>query len=317
MILLRQDPVVHSLYGIRVRTPWRVAGVPVIDAPWDVEIVEGATERLADAASHVSDRQSSNWAQYAALPDGSQYRRWTNLFEFLVTPDARRIEARTLAPVQDEALLAYLLVDALSFSMVRLGWEPLHATAVATRRGVAAFLGNSGVGKSTLAAAFIRTGARLVTDDMLILAWDSGWLAQPGPPRIKLYREMARQILGTSDRGIPMNAVTDKLIIPLDAAQTMNTRGRVAGLYILSDERDSVTEEPALHHLPPAQAFRAVLAHTAAHYPSEPDRLRRQLDFTTRLVSDVPVKTLSYARDTDAMFRARDLVLTDLEELNE
>jgi hypothetical protein len=60
-----------------------------------------------------------------------------------------------------------------------------------------------------------------------------------------------------------------------------------------------------------------VLAHTAAHYPSEPDRLRRQLDFTTRLVSDLPVKTLSYARDTDAMFRARDLVLTDLEGLNE
>jgi len=44
---------------------------------------------------------------------------------------------------------------------------------------------------------------------------------------------------------------------------------------------------------------------------------RRQLDFTTRLVSDVPVKTLSYARETGAMFRARDLVLADLEGLNE
>jgi hypothetical protein len=168
------------LYGIRIRTPWPVAGVKAIEGPWDVEFIEGDADTLSDAASHVPHEQSSNWAQYAALPDGSSYRCWTDLFEFLVTPDARQIQARTLSAVEDEAMLAYLLVDALSFSMVRLGWEPLHATAVVQPRG-GRFHGHSGAGKSTLAAAFVQGRRKLVTDDMLI-ARQARRLAQPGPP---------------------------------------------------------------------------------------------------------------------------------------
>ena len=311
----KHDAVVQSLYGIRVRTPWPVAGAPVIDGDWDVEFLEGNRDELAAAASRVPDTQSSNWAQSTALPDGSQYRRWTDLFEFLVTADARHIQARTLAAVDTEALLAYLLVDALSFSMVRLGWEPLHATAVATDRGVAAFLGNSGAGKSTLAAAFVESGARLVTDDMLILTRDaSGWLAQPGPTRIKLYREMATRIFGADIGGVPMNAVTQKLIIPLAADRAVGAPARVVAIYIVDDCDERAMQEPIVQRLSPAHAFPAILAHTAAHYPSEADRLKRQLDFVAQLVITVPVKTLSYARDVRGLCRVRDTVLTDIEE---
>src|SRR3954468_22899858 len=191
------DPVVHRLYGIRIRTPWPVRGAPAYDERWDVEFSAGHDETLARAASFVPPDQNARWAQSAMLPDGSAYRRWNNLFEFLVTADARRIYARALSAVDQEAVLAYLLVDALSFSMVRLGREPLHATAVATDRGVLAFLGNSGDGKSTLAALLLRHGCTLVTDDMLVLARARGrWLAQPGPPRLKLYRHMADHVLG-------------------------------------------------------------------------------------------------------------------------
>jgi hypothetical protein len=308
----RHEAVVHSLYGIRVRTPWRVAGMPVTDAPWDVEFVEGDRRTLAHAASHVPARQAASWAQSAALPDGSHYRRWMDLFEFLITPDARQIQARTLGAV-GEAMLAYLLVDALSFSMVRLGWEPLHATAVATDGGVAAFLGNSGVGKSTLAAAFVRSGSRLVTDDMLVLSPDeTGFRAEPGPPRIKLYREMAVRIFGNDEGAIPMNAVTEKLIIPLNSLYAAEQSAALSRLYILGDDDHTATGEIGMERLSPGRAFPAVLANTAGHYPSEPDRLRRQLDFVARLVADVPVTRLSYARTPDGMFRARDAVLADL-----
>jgi len=314
----QHTPVVHALYGIRIRTPWPVKGVRVTDGPWDVEFVEGDEDRLANAASYVPDEQSSSWSQYAALPDGSHYRRWADLFEFLVTPDARRIHARTLTAVEDEAMLAYLLVDALSFSMVRLGWEPLHATAVDTTSGLVAFLGNSGAGKSTLAAAFVQGRARLVTDDMLILTRaGSGWLAQSGPPRIKLFRTMSRHIFGSDRGGIPMNAVTEKLIIPLDAQQMTETPRAVAGLYILGDVEHNRTQSPVIQQLSPASAFPKLLANTAGHYPSEPERLSRQLQFASRLVSDVPVKTLSYRRNTDEIFLVRDAVLADLERSTE
>jgi hypothetical protein len=306
------DPVVHRLYGIRIRTPWRVRGATVYDEPWDVEFTAGHVTTLARAASFVPAEQNSRWAQYAALPDGSAYRRWTNLFEFLVTADARRIYARALSAVDQEAMLAYLLVDALSFSMVRLGREPLHATAVATDRGVLAFLGNSGDGKSTLAALLVRHGCKLVTDDMLILTRAGGrWLAQPGPPRLKLYRHMADDVLGPASGNVPMNRDTTKLIIPLDPSDCATEAEALTGVYILVDGADAQTNDPVIQRLSPAAAFPRVLAHTAGHYPLEAARLKRQFEFVTTLVREVPIKTIAYRREKKDMFALRDAVLAD------
>lgn len=309
-------PVVHRLYGIRVRTPWPVPGVRAYDEHWDVEFVADAGEVLDGAALFVPLHHESAWAQSAALPDGSAFRRWQGLFEFLVTPDARRIYARTLGRVDDEALLAYLLVDALSFSLVRLGSEPLHATAVLTQRGVAAFLGNSGNGKSTLAALLVSAGCTLVTDDMLVLARTGPtWMAQPGPPRLKLYREMSHHILGSTYHGVPMNATTTKLIIPLDDSRVESTGQPLTVIYLLASEPEDNSAGPTIRRLSPAAAFPRLLAQTAAHYPSETARLRRQFEFATRLVQDVPVKLLSYRRDRAEMATLRDAVLADVSRL--
>jgi hypothetical protein len=309
-----RHPVVHELYGIRVRSAWPVAGVPDVGGRWDVELLEGDPRVLAEAASHVPPEQRDRWSQYATLPDGSSYRRCTGLFEFLVAPDARRIHARALEHADDEALLAYLLVDALSFSMVRLGWEPLHATAVATGHGTIGLIGESGYGKSTLGAILLHSGGRLLTDDMLILVAEGGtYRAQPGPPRIKLYREIASRTLGAGCHGVPMNAVTKKLIIPLDETRTARQPSPLDAIYLIEPERDGQSSQhPAIQRLSPAEALPRILAATAAHFPSDRDRLARQFAFITGLVQRVPVSTIAYRRNTADMSILRDAVLADV-----
>ena len=310
--------VVQQLYGIRIRTPWPVRGVSECDDTWDVEFVADQPEVLARAASFVPDVQQTWWAQYALLPDGSAYRRWTNLFEFLVTPDARRIYAQALTDVDDDAMLAYLLVDALSFSMVRLGCEPLHATAVLTDDGVVGFLGNSGDGKSTLAALLVRQGCALVTDDMLVLVRDGGtWLAHPGPPRLKLYRDMADRILGRAQGRAAMNPETTKLIVPLDGGDCTAGPRTLQALYVLSGNDGEAPGPVNIRRLSPSAAFPRVLAHTAAHYPSEVSRLQRQFEFATTLVREIPVKILSYRREESEMAGLTDAVLADVASLRE
>ena len=310
--------VVQQLYGLRIRTPWPVRGLSAADGPWDVEFVANRPDVLARAASRVPDEQRNSWAQYAALPDGSAYRRWSNLFEFLVTADARHIYAQTLTDVDNEAMLAYLLVDALSFSMVRLGWEPLHATAVATDHGVVGFLGNSGDGKSTLAALLLQQRCKLVTDDMLVLVRDrETWLAQPGPPRLKLYRDMADHILGVAPGRSAMNPDTTKLIVPLDTDDCTAEPHPLRALYVLRSVGEDRSSALRIEQLSPAAAFPRVLAHTAGHYPSEIARLQRQFEFTTTLVRETPVKTLSYPREKAEMARLRDAVLADLSRSSE
>jgi len=66
-------------------------------------------------------------------------------------------------------------------------------------------VGPKGVGKSTLAFALVRRGARLITDDTLIVRFDAtgGSWAVPGLQRIRLWEDSARALgaTATGDRG--------------------------------------------------------------------------------------------------------------------
>lgn len=308
-------PVVHELYGIRIRTPWPLpyaARMP--DVAWDVEFVEGDTEVLARAAEFIPASERSSWYQHATLPDGSYYCRWVDLHEFLVSPDGRRIEARFLKYAAEEAFQAYLLVQGLSFSMVHLGREPLHATAVLTDHGLVAFMGESGHGKSTLGALFVEAGFPLLTDDMLVMTRaDGGFIAHPGPPRIKLYREIATSIFGAAYQGVPMNPITEKLIIPLTARQTVAEPQVLRALYQICDARvGGRRKHPFIRRVSPPRAFTRVLAATMNGWAGDSERPKQMFEFATDLVQAVPVKTLSYPRNREEMWRVRDSVLADL-----
>ena len=79
------------------------------------------------------------------------------------------------------------------------GILPLHASAIVLAAGAVAFLAPSGVGKSSLAAAFVSTGAPLLTDDLLAVRLDERGtlLAYPGAPGLRLTPE-AWDVLGSA-----------------------------------------------------------------------------------------------------------------------
>ena len=80
-----------------------------------------------------------------------------------------------------------------------------------------AFLGDSGFGKSTLAAALLRKGYPLLTDDVMVLSFKGqDVLAHPSLARIKLTPESADEVF-PGRRSINMNNFTPKLILPLQA----------------------------------------------------------------------------------------------------
>ncbi|MFB3074256.1 MAG: hypothetical protein ACE1Z6_03640, partial [Candidatus Methylomirabilales bacterium] len=110
-----------------------------------------------------------NWFQHLRLPDGSDYLRWSGLFEFLVSADGRRIACRELECASPESFQTYLIGQVLSFALVKRGIEPLHSTTVVIDGKAVAFLGDSGYGKSSLGAAFLQAGYPLLTDDLLVL----------------------------------------------------------------------------------------------------------------------------------------------------
>jgi len=122
------------------------------------------------------------------------------MFEFLIEADGRRIWCGWLGSTSIESLQVYLLGHALSFALVKQGFEPLHATAVVIEGKAIAFLGDSGFGKSTLAAAFLDAGHTLLTDDLLLSrATPAGYDAFPGPRGLS-YFPKSRDVSFTARR---------------------------------------------------------------------------------------------------------------------
>jgi hypothetical protein len=284
--------------------------------PAQVECVSApAAAFLAAAASGGDNGPSDRWYRYADLQDGSTYARWNAIGEFLVAADGRRITCRRFEDASLESFQVYMLGQALSFALVRQGFEPLHATAVVVDGHAVAFLGNNAFGKSSLAACFLEAGCRLLTDDLLVLD-ESGdrVLAYPGPPRIKLFPRIAGRFLGQADANrVHMNADTDKLILPIDARRRQATPVALDAIYALAAPRDTCrTPGVIIETLSPREAFVELLKGTFnRRFMSQP-RLERQFGFMTRLTELVTVKRLAYPRAIDLLPEVRATVRADL-----
>ena len=80
----------------------------------------------------------------------------------------RLIRLRPVRGVNQKDIEIYLFGPVWAILCHQREMLPLHASAVLTKTGIAAFLGNSGVGKSFLAASMSNLSYKLVADDILV-----------------------------------------------------------------------------------------------------------------------------------------------------
>ncbi len=306
----------YEVYGLRLKS---VTPLPCPasagSGPVEAEIVSAPARLFHRAHGATGLKPNGNrWFQHARLTDGSDYLRWSGLFEFLIAPDGRRIACRALDGPAPEAFQTYLLGQVLSFALVKRGIEPLHATAVVVNGGAVGFVGDCGYGKSSLGAAFLHAGHSLLTDDLLVVKEeDQGIFAYPGPPRIKLFAEVARPLLGDRVTGAPMNPQTSKLVIPLDPHQAAQTAVPLSMIYVLRPPTPgSQGTRVTIRTLSQRRACLELIASTFNLVIVEPARLTRQLDLAARLARRIPVKSLTFPRRIAALPAVRRAILADV-----
>jgi hypothetical protein len=254
---------------------------------------------------------SDSWQRSAVLHDGSTYMGWDSVGEFLVAADGRHIACRPVVHCPVESFQVYMLGQALSFALVKQHLEPLHATVVVVDGTGVAFLGNSAFGKSTLAASFLNAGYRLLTDDLLVVQESAGTVvAYPGPPRIKLFPEMAERFLGQAP-GVRMNPDTGKLIVPLDESRTCSDRVPLRALYVLASPPDACRRKDVTTEvLSPREAVIELVRGTFNRRVAGATRMERQFAMTARLVEVLPVRRLIYPRQVERLKDVQDMVLS-------
>ena len=306
----------YEVYGIRLRSDIELSfakGIQVGEP--DVDLISAPETFFSEVSRDAVLKPTSyGWYKYTLLDHDQIYLRWDGMFEFLVDGDGRRLWFGSLGANSLESLQVYLLGRALSFALVKQGLEPLHATAIVLEGEALAFLGESGYGKSSLAAGFLGDGYRLLTDDLLLISQLSGRPeAMPGPPRIKLFPWVARRCLRMTDVGVPMTNGSDKMVLPLGEHHHQSRPAPLRTIYVLSGPREVFRKQRiSIATLSPREALVELMRHTFNYVVTDPKRLQRLFSKSLQLASRVPVKRISYPRDLSLLPEVRERILADL-----
>ena len=255
------------------------------------------------------------WLRYGTTAEG-YVLSFADIADFVVDSSGSQIACCNANSDHSLETIRHLLIDQVLPLVVNLrGREALHATAVATPKGVCAFTGPAGSGKSTLAASFVLSGYPLVCDDCLALAKGPVIMALPGYPGLRLWDDSVRA-LGANSRNLkPVAGYTTKSRWQDRSrrADFCSTTRRLARVYLLKRSRSSKRlGQIVIRELAFGDALMGLIK--AAYRLDITDRamLTRQFHFLSRVAARVPVKRLIVPNEFSALSDVREAILHDL-----
>lgn len=130
----------------------------------------------------------------AEIADNEVLLKIPGVARYLISGGTRiRVETESGAGTQEVRL--FLLGSALGAIYFQRGYLPLHASVLVMNGRAVAFAGDSGAGKSTMAAWLNAAGYPLLCDDVCVVRFDENELAMayPGYPRVKLWSDALQE----------------------------------------------------------------------------------------------------------------------------
>lgn len=225
-----------------------------------------------------------------------------------VRPRARAIAIAPLDPGTSGETLDHLLVDQFLPRGLAHGGDllVLHGGAVLIGGQAVLFLGNTGMGKSTLTASFARAGHGLLGDDAQAVRLDGG-VAQVRAvaPGLRLLPDALAALYPEPPPLVPLAHYSAKQ--RLGALAMEAGWQRLSAIFVLGAAGEG--EGIALRGMDPAASALAVLANSFALDPSDRARAAARLALASRLAEAVPVHALAYPRRFDRLPEVRRAVM--------
>jgi hypothetical protein len=246
---------------------------------------------------------------------GFEVLRFPGLFDFYLWTD--RIVCHLLDPSSRSFVEIRLLGPVFAYWLERRGMPALHASAVGVDRRAAAFLSAHGTGKSGLAAALMRAGASLLTDDVFPLEERNGaFLGRPGYPQMRMWPDEATHFLGGCD-GLPLvHPGLSKRRLPVgpDGFGTFCDDPLPLARLYLPDRLPDREAPIEIREISPRDAVIELLRHSFTPLLVEAAGLQTaRFDLLSRLVLQVPVSRLRYPSGFDRLPEVAEAVQRDLE----
>jgi hypothetical protein len=232
--------------------------------------------------------------------------RFPELADFEVSPAGDAVVAHP-APGTDEATVEHLYINQMvPLALSRQGRPAFHASVVTIPGGAVAFLGKTGMGKSTLAASFASAGSEFLTDDALIIDEVEGIHALPSHASVRLWEDSVDALIPKDVPTAAEVSYTSKTrLLANDALRYNDTPAPLLAAYVLDwQDVDAVVIEPLRGSERPI----AWIGNSFLLDIEDRDLLARHFEWTNRIAGQVPTFSLDYPRIYGLLPQVRDAV---------
>jgi len=193
------------IYGIVMESDYPFTNLsPVSATPPDISFscvqeppAAGDWQRAGPVLSRPGTDESGGKRITFHRMDGFDVVHVAGSADYYIWPE--KIIAHILDPRYGERLEIDFLGWILSLWLELHHVLAVHASAVVTRHGAVGFISGNHGGKSALAAAFVRDGYPLLTDDILPVETGEGpvFSARPGYPQMRMWPDEAEYFMGS------------------------------------------------------------------------------------------------------------------------
>jgi hypothetical protein len=247
------------------------------------------------------------WTQFYRT-DSGYLLRFPNLADFKVSPAGHDVTAHPVPGVSDQTVEHLYLNQVLPLALSRQGRLVFHASAVDIGGAAVAFMGESGKGKSTLAASFATGGHPFLTDDGLVVeAFEAGYRIVPSHPSIRLWQDSEAALIARGTPAAPALEFTSKSrFLAGDRIAFCDQARPLRRVYFLGD--GSATA-PVFERLAPTQAMLELVRHSFLLDIEEHDLLATHFDELSALASQPIFFRLDYPRRYEALAAVRQAIV--------
>mgnify|MGYP001827174703 CR=1 FL=1 len=233
--------------------------------------------------------------------------RFPGLADFDVSADGSEVTAYP-AETTDDATVEHLYINqVVPLALSRQGRPSFHASVVTVPGGAVAFLGKTGMGKSTLAASFALEDAEFLTDDSLLIEeTEHGCLALPSHASLRLWADSVDALVDDKTKeAAAISYSTKARLLAGDALSHREEPLPLLAAFLLEWEAASDITIRAL-----AGAERQMAWVNNSFLLDIEDRLllAQHFDWTHRIAEAVPTFALDYPRDYGMLRDVRDAV---------
>jgi hypothetical protein len=213
---------------------------------------------------------------------------------FVVDGPAAKIWGTYQPPLTAEDMATYFLGPVLGFVLRRRNTVCLHASGVELHGHAVCFCGDAGYGKSTTAAALALRGLPVIAEDVIALEENSGgFCAVPGYPRVCLWPESVRMLLGREDALPQLTPVWQKRFLELDGQHAKFALAKLpVGVVYLFAPRSDDPGSPRVEKLSPREAVLELVQNTYMNWVLNREQRAKEFDMLCRLVQRVPTRRI-------------------------